>query len=209
MTIIDTAADFRTWRAARTRRAITSGKRGQIPVPCTDTLLVARPLIKANTYNPNHVPKDKMRLLQQSILDNGFCFPVVTIWDETDECLVIVDGFHRHTIGAPEWLDLSHTPAVALDHDIAQRMYATSQFNKARGVHQVDLDADLIRALIQQGQTEEEISVHLGIDLETIARYKQLTGIRALFANAAYSMPWTTMDALTGLLPEEVTDDEA
>lgn len=199
---IESPDQFREWRATRSRVHVTSGKRGQLPVPCTETLLVARDLVTANTYNPNHVPKDKMRLLRQSILDNGFCFPVVTIWDDADERLVIVDGFHRFTIATSAWLDLSHLPAVVLDHDIAQRMYATSQFNKARGVHQVDLDADLIRALIQQGETEEEISCHLGIDLETIARYKQLTGIRALFANAAYSMPWTTLEALEVITEE-------
>lgn len=61
---------------------------------------------------------------------------------------------------------------------------------KARGVHEVDLDADLIRALIQQGMEEEEIATHLGIDLDTVHRYKQVTGIAALFSGARYSMAW-------------------
>lgn len=197
MHTIETPDDFLAWRAARSPVTVASGTRkARLPVPCTETLLVARGMVVANAYNPNHVPKDKMRLLRQSILDNGFCFPVVTIWDAADERLVIVDGFHRYTIATEAWLDLSHIPAVVLDHDISQRMYATVQFNKARGVHQVDLDADVIRALIRQGQTEEEIAVHLGIDLETIHRYKQLTGIAELFAKADYSMPWTTLDAL-------------
>lgn len=95
-------------------------------------------------------------------------------------------------------MDLDYLPVVVLDHDISQRMAATVQFNKARGVHQVDLDADVIRALIEQGKTEDEISVSLGIDPDTIHRYKQLTGIAELFKNSDYSMPWTTLEALDG-----------
>jgi ParB-like chromosome segregation protein Spo0J len=153
-------------------------------------VLVARALIFANVYNPNSVSPDKMELLRQSILDNGFCFPIVTIWDEELERFVIIDGFHRDLMGDEEWLDLDYIPLVILRHNITQRMTATVQFNKARGVHQVDLDAEVIRALIEQGMGEEEIAVHLGLDLETIHRYKQLTGIAELFKHSEYSISW-------------------
>jgi ParB-like chromosome segregation protein Spo0J len=191
---IDTAADFLRLRPSLEPVPVASKRHGNIPVPCLTTLLVKRELVTANNYNPNFVPKDKMNLLKQSILDNGFCFPVVTIWDEADECFVIIDGFHRYTISGPDWLGMDYLPVVWLAHDISQRMVATVQFNKARGVHQVDLDAEVIRALIQQGKSEDEISIHLGIDLETIYRYKQLTGIAELFKNNEYSMPWTTIE---------------
>jgi ParB-like chromosome segregation protein Spo0J len=197
MQTIETPDDVRVWRQSRAAVTVARGKRRlRLPVPAAETLLVARALLTANQYNPNFVSQDKMKLLRQSVLDNGFCFPVVTIWDDSEERLVIVDGFHRFIIAGPNWLDLSHVPAVILDHDISARMYATVQFNKARGVHQVDLDADVIRALIEQGQSEDEISVHLGIDLETIHRYKQLTGIAELFKNADYSTAWTAVDAI-------------
>jgi ParB-like chromosome segregation protein Spo0J len=192
--IIDTAEQFKNYRASMQKLFTTSKKYGKIPVPCMSTLLVARSLVVANNYNPNFVAKDKMNLLKQSIRDNGFCFPIVTIWDDTDEVFVIIDGFHRYSMSDKAWLDLDYIPLVWVEHDISKRMYATIQFNKARGVHQVDLDADVIRALIQQGKTEDEISIHLGIDIETIHRYKQLTGIADLFKNAEYSMPWTTME---------------
>ncbi|MBI3654037.1 MAG: ParB N-terminal domain-containing protein [Acidobacteria bacterium] len=157
-------------------------------------LLVARELIVANLYNPNSVSPDKLDLLRQSILDNGFCFPIVTIWDDEVERFIIIDGFHRDTMGDPDWLDLDYIPLVLLKHDITRRMTATVQFNKARGVHQVDLDADVIRALIEQGMSEDAIAVHLGIDLETIHRYKQLTGVAELFKNASYSMSWDVVE---------------
>lgn len=162
----------------------------KLTFPCLQTKLVPRDMVQANNYNPNHVSGDKMQLLKQSIVDNGFCFPIVTIWDADIEKYIIVDGFHRWTICQKQWLDIAQIPVVVLEHDITKRMTATVQFNKARGVHQVDLDADIIRSLIQQGMGEEEISVHLGIDVETIHRYKQLTGIADIFKTAEYSTSW-------------------
>ena len=166
----------------------------KIKIPCMNIKLVPRELVIANNYNPNSVAVDRMELLKQSIIDNGFCFPIVTIWDNDLEKYVIIDGFHRFTICQPDWLDITEVPIVVLDHDISKRMAATMQFNKARGVHQVDLDADLIRSLLEQGQNEEEISIHLGIDIETIHRYKSLTGIAELFKNSQYSMSWSVED---------------
>ena len=173
------------------------GKR-QIAVPCANTILVRRDLVIANTYNPNHVSDDKMELLRQSIIDNGFAFPIVVIWDDDEQLFVVVDGFHRYLVSGPLWLDMSHVPLAVLNHNAAQRMIATWQFNKARGNHEVDLDADLIRALIQQGMDEEAICQHLGIDLDTVHRYKQITGIAELFLHAQYSMAWEMVEVSGG-----------
>jgi len=166
----------------------------KIDIPCLNTIMVKREMLQANDYNPNNVPKDKMELLKQSIVDNGFCFPIVTIWSEEDEKYIIVDGFHRYSICMPEWLDIKEVPIVVLKHDLSQRMAATVQFNKARGVHAVDGDAEIVRKLIQQGLSEIEISKHLGIDAETVLRYKQLTGIVELFKNVEYSHSWEVGD---------------
>ena len=166
----------------------------EIKVPCIDVKLVPRELVQANNYNPNHVPKDKMELLKQSILDNGFCFPIVTIWSEEDGKYIIIDGFHRYTICQPEWLDIEQVPIVVLEHDISKRMAATIQFNKARGVHQVDLDADVVRSLLEQGMSEEEVAKHLGLELDTVLRYKQMTGIVDLFKNIDYTPSWEVSD---------------
>lgn len=157
-------------------------------IPCLETKLVDINKVVSNDYNPNSVANDKMKLLKQSILDNGFCFPIVTIYDDSIDTYVIIDGFHRYSTAKD--LGMKEIPIVVLEHDITKRMAATIQFNKARGVHAVDLDAELIRKLIEQGQTELEISKHLGIDLETVYRYKQTTGIIELFKNVNYSKSW-------------------
>ena len=196
MTIyIDEPEQFLSFRESEAQTVTVQAKRGQlIPIPCANTLLVRRHLIRANTYNPNSVSDDKMGLLHESIVSNGFAFPIVCIWDNDDEIFVVVDGFHRYLISGPDWLGMEYVPVAVLEHDMSQRLCATWQFNKARGAHQVDMDADLIRALIQQKMSEEEIAQHLGIEMETVHRYKQMTGIVELFANVNYSMPWRMME---------------
>jgi ParB-like chromosome segregation protein Spo0J len=187
---IDTMKQFLAIRHSLVPVYINSKTHGKVLVPCANTILVKVALIVANIYNPNSVSSDKMELLKRSILDNGFAFPVVAIWDEDQQRFVVIDGFHRTTIGGPDWLDFDYVPVAVLDHDITKRMAATVQFNKARGVHQVDLDAEVIRALIEQGVSEPDIAQRLGIDMETIHRYKQLTGVADLFKNSDYSMSW-------------------
>lgn len=173
---------------------ITSKTHGKVMVPCANTVLVKVELVMGNLYNPNHVPHDKMELLQTSILSNGFCFPIVCIYDEDLEKFVIIDGFHRKIISDPGWLDFDYVPLAILDKTIAERMLATMQFNKARGIHQVDLDADVIRLLIEQGMTDQEIAEKLSLEEDTVFRYKQLTGFAELFKNTPYSTSWSMVE---------------
>ena len=98
------------------------------------------------------------------------------------------------TSSGSDWLDFDYVPVVVLAHDVTKRMVATVQFNKARGVHQVDLDADLVRALIEQGLSEDDVAARLGMDSESVHRYKQITGVAELFKNAEYSMSWEVVE---------------
>lgn len=191
---IDSMEDFLAVKESMAPVYVTSKTKGQVLVPCVNTMLVKSELVVANTYNPNHVSDDKMQLLMQSILDNGFCFPIVAIWDDEQEKFVIVDGFHRRSISGDEYLDLDYVPVVVLQHDITKRMAATVQFNKARGVHAVDLDADVVRALIEQGLSEEEVATRLGMEVDAVHRYKQMTGVAALFSKANWSMAWEMVE---------------
>ena len=138
-----------------------------------------------------------MELLEQSIIDNGFCFPVVVVWDPDDEVYVIVDGFHRYTI-MKDYLGVDELPVVVLDEDISQRMFSTIQFNRARGVHQVDLVADMVKTL-SETKTDAEIAQHLGMEDEEVFRLKQITGIAELFKDTTSSQSWRI---------EELEDEE-
>lgn len=168
---------------------ILKTKKGNIKLPVMEPIMVPIEQVQANNYNPNNVPKNNMELLEQSIIDNGFCFAIVTIWDDDIQKYVIVDGFHRYTI-LKDYLQAKEVPIIVLKHNIAQRMSATVQFNRARGVHQVELMGDLVRSLIEQGMKDEDVAKHLGMELEEVFRLKQITGIAELFKNQTYSTAW-------------------
>lgn len=167
-------------------------KKGSIELPVMNPIIVPVEQVQANNYNPNSVPRNNMKLLEQSIVDNGFCFAIVTIWDEDLQKYVIIDGFHRYTV-LKDYLQATEIPIVVLKHDIKQRMSATVQFNRARGVHQVELMGDLVRSLVGQGMQDEDIAKHLGMEMEEVFRLKQITGIAELFKNADYSNAWEMM----------------
>jgi transcription initiation factor IIE alpha subunit len=75
-------------------------------------------------------------------------------------------------------------------------MAATVQFNRARGVHQVELMGDLVKALTEQGLDDEEISKQLGMEIEEVFRLKQITGIAELFKNQIYSKSWEMQEVI-------------
>lgn len=164
-------------------------KKGTVQFPCMHPIVVPIEKVYANDYNPNHVSDNNMELLLQSILDNGFCFPVVTVYDDILDRYVVVDGFHRFQI-FKDYLEADCIPVVVLEQDMSQRMSATVQFNRARGVHQVDLMGDLVKGLIEQGLEDDEIAKRLGMDIEEVFRLKQITGIAELFKNQTYSKSW-------------------
>lgn len=168
-------------------------KNGHILLPVMCPILVPTELVQANNYNPNNVAKNNMELLETSIIANGFCFAIVTVWDEDIGEFIIVDGFHRDTI-LQYWLEADEVPIVVLEHDIAQRMAATVQFNRARGVHQVELMGELVQALVQQGVADDDIAQRLGMELEEVFRLKQVTGMAELFKNQIYSKSWEMIE---------------
>ncbi len=168
-------------------------KKGEIALPCLEVQIVPIDKVQANNYNPNMVSSQNMKLLEESIVSNGFCFAVVTIWDPDLEKYVIIDGFHRYLIFR-DYLQAKELPIIVLEHDITKRMEATVQFNRARGVHQVELMGDLVKALVEQGVSDDEIAVKLGMEIEEVFRLKQITGIAELFKNQIYSKSWVIQE---------------
>lgn len=176
---------------------IIETKKGDIKLPCMEIKIVDINIVQANTYNPNSVASNNMALLEESILSNGFCFAVVTVWDPDSEKYIIVDGFHRYLIFR-DWLQAKQIPIICLEHDISQRMAATIQFNRARGVHQVELMGDLVQAMVEQGVADDEIATKLGMEIEEVFRLKQITGIAELFKHQVYSKSWEMMEVDEG-----------
>src|ERR1051326_3472672 len=54
--------------------------------------------IQANDYNPNSVAPPEMKLLEHSIMEDGYTQPIVSFLNE-DNKREVVDGFHRNRVG--------------------------------------------------------------------------------------------------------------
>ena len=145
-------------------------------------------LIYGNDYNPNVVYKPELDLLKLSILQNGFCFPIVVIADGKGK-YCIIDGFHRWMV-MKDLLKQKQIPCVVLDHDIKMRVTATVQFNRARGVHQIVDMTKLVTKLIKSGMEDSEIMERLGMDADELLRLKQISGIKESFKDHYFSRSW-------------------
>lgn len=153
-----------------------------------------------------------MRLLYQSIKEDGYTQPIVAYWDETHEKYIIVDGFHRHRVGK-EYRDIkdsicNHLPIVVIDKPVENRMASTIRHNRARGKHSVLGMTNIVVELVQKGWDDSKIAKHLGMDADEVLRLKQVSGIANLFKGRQYSRSWTVEkgDAENGT--EEGTHNE-
>ena len=161
----------------------------KLEFPCMQPKLVSIDKVVANNYNPNKVAKPEMELLYKSILEDGLTMPVVTFYDEKIDKYVIVDGFHRYTI-VKDYFKSDVVAISGIDKDIKQIMASTVRHNRARGVHKVDLQADMVVDLLKKGWNDNDISKELGMTLEEVLRLKQQTGIAELFKDRTHSKSW-------------------
>lgn len=189
---IDTIDQYFEWR-----KSLKVYSENGVEFPVLNTVLVKRTLVQANTYNPNHVAKDKMKLLETSIKENGFCFGIVAILDPELQKFVIIDGDHRNQISGEQWLNFSYVPLVIRDHPMEKRLAATVQFNKARGVHKIDLNAELVKRMVELGMADIDICKQLGIDSDELLRMKRNVKIADIYKDMQFSKSWEVDDADT------------
>lgn len=137
--------------------------------PLSTLQWVDRDRVKPNDYNPNKVSKQNLELLKQSILTNGWTLPIVVRPDFT-----IIDGFHRWTVAGEEPLKSmleGKVPVVIVEHkDKAGNIYGTVTHNRARGTHLLEPMKAIVKELMNEGKTVDEISRQLGMKPEEIFR---------------------------------------
>ena len=135
---------------------------------------VDREKLTANDYNPNKVTEDNLKLLERSILTNGWTLPIVVRPDYT-----IIDGFHRWTVAGREPLKTmlgNKVPVVKVDHkDHEDDIYGTITHNRARGTHLLEPMKKIIKELLDSGKTVAEISKQLGMKPEEVFRLSGFT----------------------------------
>jgi ParB-like chromosome segregation protein Spo0J len=151
--------------------------------------------VHANDYNPNTVAPPEMRLLELSILADGYTQPIVTHPEENQ--LTVVDGFHRNRVGKESQAVRDrvhgHLPVVRIRDDRTERgdrIAATVRHNRARGKHSITGMMELVADLTKRNWNEAKIARELGMDPDEVLRLKQITGIAALFENEEFSEAW-------------------
>ena len=66
--------------------------------PVYNVIAVPIEKIEPNTYNPNAVAPPEMKLLYDSIKQDGYTMPIVCYYDEEKDTYIIIDGFHRYRV---------------------------------------------------------------------------------------------------------------
>jgi ParB-like chromosome segregation protein Spo0J len=159
--------------------------------PVYNVIAVPIDKIQANDYNPNHVAKREMELLYQSIKCDGYTMPIVCFFDLEADKYIIVDGFHRYTIML-KYKDIFERengclPVSVIQKDLSDRMASTIRHNRARGKHEVELQASLV-GMLKQGWDELRIMKELGMTLEEVQRLIGLKGIASEIKGVPYSI---------------------
>lgn len=164
------------------------------PVDCV--LWVKADQLHANDYNPNSVAPPEMRLLQLSIMQDGYTQPIVA-WPDAEGSYEVVDGFHRNRVarevGAVKKRVMGRMPIAVINTDRTSkedRIAATIRHNRARGKHSVDAMADIVLDLARRNWTNERIAKELGMEPDEVLRLKQITGLAELFADREFSEAW-------------------
>lgn len=162
--------------------------------PAYNVIAVPVEKIIPNTYNPNAVAPPEMRLLYDSIKNDGYTMPIVCYYDKAADRYIIVDGFHRYRI-ILEHSDIYQRekgllPVSVIEKPLEQRMASTIRHNRARGSHDVDLMGNIVKELHELGRSDAWISRHLGMERDEILRLKQITGLASLFKDVKFGQAW-------------------
>ncbi len=172
-----------------------------------------------NTYNPNSVAPPELKLLYDSIKEDGYTMPIVCYYVKASDLYVIVDGFHRYRIML-DYPDIyeregGRLPVSVINKTLDNRMASTIRHNRARGSHDVDLMSNIIKELHELGRSDAWISKHLGMDKDEILRLKQITGLASLFKDIKFGNSWIPESELDDIfdeddefIPRDMEDDE-
>lgn len=179
------------------------------PVDCVQW--VKNDKVSANDYNPNKVAPPEMKLLELSIMNDGYTQPIVG-WSSTEKDGVeVIDGFHRSRVGKESNVVKERVQGYLPFVDIRteqssknDRMASTIRHNRARGKHQVDAMSEIVIELKNRNWRNARIARELGMDEEEVLRLCQISGLENLFTDKDFSNAWEASDAVDDW--EDLTD---
>lgn len=150
--------------------------------------------IDANLYNPNHVAPPEMKLLYDSIKQDGYTMPIVCYYKADEDRYEIVDGYHRYCVMLTHKdiydREEGKMPVSVIEKDYADRIASTIRHNRARGEHSIEAMTNCVSELVKSGMSDAWIMKHIGMDAEELLRLKQLSGLQELFRGVDFSRSW-------------------
>ncbi len=172
--------------------------------PVDFVLWVKAEEVHANDYNPNSVAPPEMKLLEHSIVNDGYTQPIVT-WDN-ENLKEVIDGFHRNRVGreskAVKKRLHGYLPVVIVNAgrtDRNDRIASTIRHNRARGKHRIDAMSEIVVELKRRNWSDKRIGEELGMDPDEVLRLSQISGLAEMFADREFSEAWEA---------EQAKDDE-
>jgi len=170
-----------------------------------------------NDYNPNKVAPPEMKLLELSIVNDGYTQPIVSWSNPEKDKIEVIDGFHRHRVGKESKVVnqrvQGYLPVVDIRTEQSgknDRMASTIRHNRARGKHQVDAMSEIVIELKNRNWRNKRIANELGMDEEEVLRLCQIAGMETLFSDKDFSRAWEADDAIQDDwvdMTDEVEDD--
>jgi ParB-like chromosome segregation protein Spo0J len=171
------------------------------PVDCVEWVQADE--VVSNDWNPNSVAPPEMKLLEHSILEDGYTQPIVTYLSAEDR-REVVDGFHRNRVGkecaAVRKRVSGYLPIVTINEgreDRGDRIAATIRHNRARGKHRVEGMSEIVIELKRRNWSDEKIGRELGMDPDEVLRLSQISGLAEMFKDRAFSEAWEAENAET------------
>ena len=211
---MDLADQVETLNAVRAELHRVSPFKGE---PVDFVRWVVSDCVRANDYNPNKVAPPEMRLLELSIVNDGYTQPIVSWSNPDSDHIEVIDGFHRNRVGkeSPTVRKRVHGYLPTVDIRTEQsakndRMASTIRHNRARGKHQVDAMSEIVVELKNRNWQNARIARELGMDEEEVLRLCQISGMEHLFSDKDFSRAWEADDAGDDWqdLTDEIADEE-
>lgn len=148
--------------------------------------------LRANAYNPNHTQPRELKLLYQSIKEDGYTQPVVCYELENGD-YEIVDGFHRFLIMKTH-KDIyeregGKLPVVVIDKPLSERMASTIRHNRARGTHETSKMGEITNELLKN-KGSDWIVKNLGMSAEEVLKLSNKQTLCNIFKDRDFSKSW-------------------
>ena len=152
--------------------------------------------LTANSYNPNVVYNQELRLLEHSILTSGWIQPILVTQD-----FEIIDGFHRWSLSkqskALQALTGGKVPCCVMNLTEPERMMLTIRINRAKGSHIAVKMHEIITSLVKDhGLSVGDIGKGIGANKDEVELLLMDGVFKKLdIQNHKYSKAWYPVPA--------------